>query len=79
VAPIGFRRDHGGASARRQIVADRVGVERLVGNHGDAFNRAWQRLGQDAVVALAGGQNDAHDLLRRCAHRRADLGWQPAA
>src|ERR1700709_1007190 len=73
VTPVLFRWDHGGASSCRQIVADGVCVERLVGNDGDAFNRTQQRFGKDTVVSLAWRQTDADDLLRLPAHRGANF------
>ena len=78
MTPIVFRWDHGGASAHRQIAANGVSIERLVGDDAGAFNGSQQGLGQNAVVSLARGEEDADDLLRCRTHRRTNLGRQPA-
>src|SRR3954453_8790676 len=57
----------------------RIGIERLVGDDGDGFSLTEHLRGQDAVIALAWGQDDPDDLLRLGADRGANLGRQPAA
>jgi hypothetical protein len=64
---------------RAASLLHRIGIERLVGDDGDGFSLTEHLRGQDAVVALAWGQDDPDDLLRLGADRGANLGRQPAA
>ena len=75
---ICLRWDDGSGAAVVQDGAQRVVVERLVGNECFEIHPGDQRRDADAVVTLAGKQDKARQVAQRV-DERDDLGGQSAA
>jgi hypothetical protein len=74
MAAIVLRWDHGSASSRREIIAEKISVERLVGDDGDASNRTQHRFDKATVVSLAWSEDDTDDPLRCRDRTRSSSG-----
>ena len=75
---IGFGRNDRDGAAFLQLLTQGVVVERLVGEEGVKIDAGDQRLNADAVVTLAGQQDEAREIAQRI-DERDELGGQPAA
>lgn len=76
--PAGIGGDHRQGAALVQGGAKCVVVEGLVGDEGIEIEPCDQRLDPDAVVALAGQENEAGQVAQRI-DQGDDLGGQPTA
>src|SRR5690349_19873994 len=70
-------RDHRGRATVVEVRPEPVGVEGLVAEQGAEDDALDQRLHADAVVPLAGQQDEAHQVAERV-DQGDDLGGQPA-
>ena len=75
---ISLGRDDGNDAAFFERRAQGVVVERLVGEESAKIDAGDQRLDADAVVTLAGQQDEARQVAQ-CVDERDDLAGQPAA
>src|ERR671917_778494 len=75
---VGLRRDHRGGAAIVKPCSEPVRVERFVAEQSAEGDALDQRLHADAVVALAGQQDEAHRIAEGV-DEGDDLGRQPAA
>src|SRR3712207_3146914 len=75
---VGLGQDHRGGAAVVQLRSEPVGVEGFVAEQSAEDNTLDQRLHADGVVALAGQQNEAHQIAERI-DQGDDLGRQATA
>jgi len=75
---IGLGRDDGNGATRLERCAQGVVVERLVAEESAKIEAGDQRLDPDAVVTLAGKQDEARHIAERI-DQRDNLGGQAAA
>src|SRR3954449_13064737 len=75
---VGLGRDHRGGAAIVKLRSEPVGVERFVAKQSAEDDTLDQRLHADAVVALTGQQDEAHQSAEGV-DQGDNLGGQPAA
>src|SRR3954467_12849664 len=75
---VGLGRDHRGGAAIVKLRSEPVGVERFVAKQSAEDDTLGQRLHADAVVALTGQQDEAHQSAEGV-DQGDNLGGQPAA
>jgi hypothetical protein len=76
--PVGFGRDDGGGATFVHLGAQPVIVEGLVADQRGKIDDGDQRCNADAIMALAGQQDEA-DQIAECIDQRHDLDRQAAA
>jgi len=75
---VGLGRDHRGGAAIVKLRSEPVGVEGFVAEQSAEDDTLDQRLHADAVVALAGQQDEAHQIAEGIGEGN-DLAGQAAA
>ncbi len=70
--------DDGGGAASIQLLAQRIIVEALIGDHSPHLDSIEQGLCPDAIMALT-RQKEKLRQIAQCIHKGDDLGRQTAA